>query len=281
MRAIPSNDFGGKGLNLYFLHANGYPPACYLPFLEALKTRYHVFGMLLRPLWEKASPSDLDDWHPLSQDLLEFLDQQEAGPVIGVGHSIGAVVTLRAALWQPNRFRALILIEPVLFPPAFILTWNIIRALKLGDKLHPLVPAARRRRSEFDDLELLFKGYRRKNVFRFMSDENLRAYIRGISRPRPGGGFELAYTPEWEARIYETGVWRDLDLWRGLPTLTVPTLIIRGGQTDTFRAGAAQRVRRLRPETQIITIPKSTHLVPLEKPQETFQIMQDFLKEIL
>jgi pimeloyl-ACP methyl ester carboxylesterase len=281
MTPIPYNDFGGVGPDLHFLHANGYPPDCYQPFLKALKTKYHVFGMLLRPLWEKASPSDLDDWRPLSQDLLEFLSQRDAGPLIGVGHSIGAVVTLRAALWQPNRFRALILIEPVLFPPAFILTWNIIRALGLGYKLHPLIPAARHRRSKFDDLELLFKGYRRKDVFRFMSDENLHAYIDGISMPRPDGGFELAYTPEWEARIYETGVWRDLDLWRGLPTLTIPTLIIRGGQTDTFRVGAAQRIQRLRPQTTILTIPESTHLVPLEKPQETFQIMQDFLKEIL
>jgi len=72
-----------------------------------------------------------------------------------------------------------------------------------------------------------------------------------------------------------------MELWRRLPTLKVPTLIIRGTETDTFMLPAAQRVKHLRPETNLVTIEKSTHLVPLERPQETYQTIQDFLKEII
>ena len=87
-------DYGGTGVPLHFLHANGYPPDCYKPLLELLQTQYHAFGMYLRPLWDDAKPEDLKTWQPLSDDLLRFLGNQRT-PVIGVGHSIGAIVTLR------------------------------------------------------------------------------------------------------------------------------------------------------------------------------------------
>src|SRR5512145_3237061 len=111
-------DYGGSGLPLHFLHANGYPFFCYKPFLDLLKTEYHVFGMLLRPLWDDSKPEDIDDWHIFSEDLLHFLNDYNSEPVIAVGHSIGAIVTLRAALHDPSKFRALILLDPVLLLPS-------------------------------------------------------------------------------------------------------------------------------------------------------------------
>lgn len=277
----PSFDFGGAGSPLHFLHANGYPPACYQPLLERLTTQYHTFGMLLRPLWPDSDPKEIDDWTTLSEDLLRFLDEQKAGPVIGMGHSIGAIVTLRAALKEPGRFRALVLMEPVLFPPYFMLEWNLARRLGLGYRLHPLISGARNRRRIFDDLDRAFDGYRRREVFRFFSDEGLRAYIHGITKPRPGGGYELVYSPEWEARIYFTGIWRDWDLWKAIPRLEIPTIIIRGAETDTFWKSTAREVVKRNHKIRIVTLEKSTHLLPLERPQEVFEITQSFLKEVL
>ena len=112
-------DFRGAGTPLHFLHANGYPPDCYKPVLDLLQTNYHVFGMLLRPLWENSSLAEVNDWRIFSDDLLRFLAstsvaplpplsaKSQRDPVIGVGHSIGATVTLRAAL-RDQQFRALV-----------------------------------------------------------------------------------------------------------------------------------------------------------------------------
>src|SRR4030095_15240675 len=96
MDTIPHFDFGGNGQPLHFLHANGYPPECYKPFLELLQSQYHVFGMLLRPLWPESNPNDIQDWSLFSQDLLHFLASHPT-PIIGLGHSIGAIVTLSVA----------------------------------------------------------------------------------------------------------------------------------------------------------------------------------------
>ena len=278
-------DFGGTGAPLHFLHANGYPPDCYKPLFELLKTEYHVFGMPLRPLWDEAKIDDIKDWQPFSDDLLRFLDKGREDPaptnndpVIGVGHSIGAIVTLRTALRDQSKFRALILIDPVLFVPRFLINWHIVRVLGLGDILHPLITGAKKRRRTFDDLETVYRGYRNRNIFRYMSDKNLRIYIEGITR-KIDNGYELVYSPEWEAHIYRTGL-RDFDIWRELPKLEVPTLFIRGTETDTFLEAAARLVKQKQPKVRVEALEKSTHILPLERPKEVFEIMQSFLKSL-
>ena len=284
-----SFDYGGTGRRLHFLHANGYPPECYKPLLELFKTEYRVFGMYLRPLWDDAKPEDIRDWHPLSDDLLRFLSDRNAGfdtpsatqpaPVIGVGHSIGAIVSLRAALRDPGKFRALVLIDPVLFVPSFMLSWHIFRILGLGERFYPLIQGAKKRRRSFDNLDTVFRGYRSRNIFRYMSDENLKIYIEGITKPKADGGYELVYPPEWEAQVYRTGM-HDFDILRNLPKLEVPALFIRGAETDTFLENMARLVKRKQPKVKIEALEKSTHLLPLERPGEVFDIMQSFLKSL-
>jgi len=281
---IPHFDHGGSGAPLHFLHANGYPPKCYEPLLDLLETQHHVFGMKLRPLWGDTKPEDLQDWHPLSDDLLRFLADRASttlseNPVIGVGHSIGGIVTLRAAIREPKRFRALVLLDPVLFIPSFLVGWSILRRIGLGERFHPLIAGAKRRRRSFDNLDTVFRSFRTRPVFRYLSDESLRVYIEGITRPKDDGTFELVYSPEWEARIYLTGL-RDFDLWRALPKLEVPTLIIRGAETDTFLEKSAKLVEKKNPNIQIITLQKATHILPLEHPQEVASAIDNFLINI-
>ena len=281
--SIPYFTLGESGLPLLFLHANGYPPECYRPLITRLSEHYHVTSMRQRPLWPNSRPEEIEDWTPLTDDFLRFLDEHQTGASIAVGHSLGGIVALRAALRQPDRFRALVLIDPVLFQPYFIRSWQVIRALGLGYQLHPLVlaaKAARDRRHQFDDLDRLFKGYRRKSVFRYMGDSALRAYVEGIACPGEHG-YKLCYSADWEMRIYVTSVWSDMDIWRGLPALNIPLLIVRGAETDTFWASTARRVQRKVPSAQVVTIPQATHLVTLECPDEVYQAIQEFFQENL
>jgi len=284
---IPFFDFGGRGLPLHFLHANGYPPNCYKPLFELLQTQYRLFGMLLRPLWEHVRPEDTDDWYGFSRDLLHFLTSNSpaallsAGPqpipVIGVGHSIGAMVTLRAALRDPAQFRALVLLDPVLFIPRRLVEWKLQRAK--DPRSSPLIEGALRRRRLFKDLESAFRSYRQRDVFRYMTDENLRIYIEGITRPSVNGGYELLYSPEWEARIYFTSL-QDFDIWNNLEKLKVPALFLRGAETDTFLEEAAALVKQKQPGAVVEALDKSTHLLPLERPQEVLEIIRSFLKPL-
>ena len=276
---IPFIDFGGIGEDLVFLHANGYPPECYRPMLSRLAEHYHVTAMIQRPLWPGSKPEDITDWRPLTDDLLLFLDAHQTEPIVCVGHSMGGIALLRAALREPERFRAIVLLDPVLFPPYLIALGNLMRHLKLGECRHPLVAGARQRRREFDDLERLYNGYRRKSVFKYMDDDALRAYVQGIACPMDEGGYQLCYSAEWEIRIYLTGIWHDMDIWRGLPKLEVPMFIVRGAETDTFREQTGKLVQLKQPRARVEALEKSTHLLPLERPSEVSNLIQSFFEE--
>ena len=276
---IPSIDFGGSGKELVFLHANGYPPDCYRPLLSRLSEKYHVTAMVQRPLWPRSKPEKLDDWRPLTDDFLGFLDTHHSAPLVCVGHSMGGTALLRAALREPERFIAIALLDPVLFPPYFSPLWVLLYKSGLGYHFHPVVTRAKRRRRDFDDLDRLFKGFRKKPIFRYMDDKALQAYVEGISCKTEKGTYQLCFSVEWESRLYITAVWRDMDIWRGLQNLRVPTLIVRGAETDTFWERTGKLVQRKQPKIMVEALEKSTHLLPLEKPIEVTKQILSFFEE--
>jgi len=283
---IPSVDFGGAGGELLFLHANGYPPECYRPLLSRLAESHHVTAMVQRPLWPDSKPEDIEDWRPLTDDFLRFLDEDQIRfdttqrePIVCVGHSMGGTALLRAALRQPKRFKSIVLLDPVLFPPFFIAFWNVMRKLKIGERRHPFLKAARERREQFDDLERLYNGYRRKSVFRYFDDEALRAYVNGIACQVDENNYRLCYSAKWETHIYMTSIWKDMDIWRGLPKLEVPTLIIRGAETDTFWERTGKLIQRKQPKVRVEALERSTHLIALERPKEVAKRIQSFFEE--
>jgi pimeloyl-ACP methyl ester carboxylesterase len=104
--------------------------------------------------------------------------------------------------------------------------------------------------------------------------------ISGMLKSVAGNGYELEYSPEWEVQIYYSGVSSDADLWEELPEINIPILIIRGSETNTFFPQTARRVKKRLPSVKVVTLEKSTHLVPLEKPEEVAEKILDFLEAV-
>lgn len=279
--AIPFHQFGQQGAPLHFAHANGYPPLAYRQLLGGLADTYRVTAMRMRALWPGADPSSLHDWSPLADDLQRFLLQEGLQGLAGAGHSMGATTTLRLALRSPQAFRALVLIDPVLFTPTTIVLMRTVHALGLTYRLHPLVKPALNRRRTFESKSAMYANYRQKTVFRHMDEAALQDYVDALARPRPDGTLELEYSPEWEARIYVTGVLADMQLWRAMSELQLPLLVIRGQLSDTFRPEALRLLQKRLPSARLETVPDATHLVPLERPALVCQLIRDFLEEIL
>jgi pimeloyl-ACP methyl ester carboxylesterase len=272
----PVFDFVGTGPVLHFANANGYPPAAYTPLFEHLTPNYHVMAMHSRPLQPGADPAGLRGWSELADELIEFLDQAGARGWVGVGHSLGAVVTVLAALRRPELFRALVAIEPVFFNPLKLMAYDVFRSLGLAGLVHPLVRVTRRRRRTFASAGEMYGRYRLAPVFSRIDDRGLRAYVDAAARPRADGEqeVELVITPEWEARIYATG---PFNLWPQLGRLSVPLLVIRGAESDAFDRGALKALRNRLPKATLVDVPSAGHLLPLEKPAVVAQLILDFV----
>ena len=273
---IPHIDADGSGRLLHFAHANSYPPRVYDQFLSSLADSYHVVAIEQRPLWPGAAPEALESWSELGEDLLHLCEQEGWRDLIGVGHSLGGVATLYAALRRPALFRALVFIEPVFLPPEVLAE---VGADEDGSRVHlsDLVESALERRDRWPNRRAAFDRYRKKEVFRRWSDESLRDYIRYGTKAVAGDQIGLRYRKEWEARIYSLV---PTDIWQMIPRLTQPTLAIRAADSDTLLPSAWQLWQRLQPEAHFVTLPDVSHLAPMEKPDLVAQRVLDFLKAV-
>lgn len=276
LQPAPLHDFGGDGPVIHLAHANGFPPGSYRPLAETLTDRYHVVGLPARPLWPGSRPESVPNWHPLADDLIRGLDDLGLQGIVGVGHSLGGVLTMWAAVRRPDLFRAVVLIEPVILPPLVLRGIRLLRLLGLQRRL-PLVQGALHRRRTWPSRQACYEHYRSKPLFATWPETSLWAYVEAGTRERADGQVELVYPPEWEAHIFATV---PADVWRAVPHLRRPALIIRGERSDTFRPESQARMERLLPQARFVVIPGAGHLVPMEHPAETGAVIRDFLEEL-
>ena len=261
MNAIPFHDFGGTGELIHFAHANAYPPACYRAFIEPLTAQYRVMAIEQRPLWPNSNPAEMPNWQVAADDLIAFLDQQGAEGVIGMGHSLGAVATLFAALKRPSLFSRLILIEPVflIFPP------EMLQAMADNPELAsltPLVQVAMRRRNQWPTRQAAFDHFRVKSVFRNWLDEAMWDYVNNALVAN-ADGITLRYSREWEAQFYATP---PITVWEDIPRIQQPTLGLRGADTNTIFPQAWQRWQELQPSATFLQVEEAGHMIPMERP---------------
>lgn len=277
MTQQPLYEFGGQGQALHLAVANGFPPQTYRPLLQPLTERYRVISLPPRALWPGIGepPEVAGSWHELAGDLLDGLRQYDLRDVIAIGHSFGAVVSMLAVLGEPERFKALILLDPTILPKDVTETIKRMRAEGQVPRL-PLVDGALKRRHRFADIEEAYTYWRGKPLFKDWTDSAVRLYAESLTQPAADGGMELAWPREWEAYYYLSV---DAEVWDYLPKLNglLPTLIIRGGSSDTYMEESADRARMLLPDATHETLPGYSHLFPLAAPDAARQMIEDWL----
>ena len=269
---IPFDDFGGTGPTLHFAHPNAYPPACFKALLEPLTLDYHVIAMHQRPLWPKSEVVDIANWQIFADDLAQFLAQQGHEQVIGVGISLGAVATMKAAIQQPGLFRGLVLIEPVFLEPQIL---ELLAANPAVMEAFPMVQKTRKRRTTWRDRQTAFDHYRAKPVFQRWSNQALWAYVQEGLKETQTSDYTLAFPREWEAQIYAS---YPGPVWDEISQVTQPTLAIRGAESDTLTQEAWRLWQALRPTATFVEIPHAGHMVPMERPDEVLKAVTDFLE---
>lgn len=256
--------------------ANGFPPQTYIPILRPFMEDFRVLSLPPRALWgDETPPSHYQDWWTLADDMLNGFDTYNLENVVALGHSFGAIASLLAVTKAPERFKALILLDPTILMPNILAmiqqAWeqNVIEQM-------PMVQGAMRRRRVFESYEDAFSRFRNKRLFEYWSDEVLHLYIEHGTQPQSNGdGVELSWSAEWEAYYFSTvqqTIWEDLPNLDGL----VPTLFIRGGASDTFVAEAQEKVKSLVPSADYRTVDGHGHLFPQSAPQETGAVIQSW-----
>lgn len=275
----PLIDLGGKpdAPILHIALANGFPPQTYLPLLHPFMAEYRVVCLPPRALWgDQTPPTVHQDWGILADDLLAGFDQYGLTDVVAIGHSFGAIASLLAVIKEPERFKSLVLLDPTILMPDILKLIEGAWAQGIQDQIPP-VQGAMRRRAEFASVEDAFERFRSKRLFSDWSDEVLRLYVEHGTQPKSDSdGVELTWSPAWEAYYFSTvhqTIWDDLPALDGL----APTLILRGGTSDTFTTEACDQVKALVPSATYAEVAGHGHLFPQSAPDETAKVIQGWL----
>lgn len=261
---------------LNLMPANGFPAQTYLPMLRNLGG-FRAISLPPRALWgDQAAPTRFGSWRDAADDLLQGLERFDLRDIVAVGHSLGGVLSMLALIKVPARFRALIMLDPVLLPQDTLDMLAQARDAGSIDAM-PLVQGARRRRQFFDSRDDAYSRFREKPIFADWPAEALSLYVEHGLRSRQNGAcFELSWSPEWEAYYFST-VYHDI--WRDLPKLNemAPTLIIRAGHSNTFPAASYARAQSLAPGAAFHEMKGQGHLFPQAAPLETARVISDWL----
>lgn len=260
---------GSAPTTICFAHANGYPPGSYQPLLEALSAFASVYTYDHLPLRMPEGPYKGVKWSHFADDYIRLLQQTFSEPVVLLGHSLGATVSMLAAAQESTLCSRLALLDPVFIPPKMQLALRLLPRSKRQQM--PMVRKALRRPNFFTDYTEAFQFHRKARAFTNFSDDALWGYIRAGFSER-NDGVTLRFSREWEAEIYMSAPW----VWSKLKRLRIPTLGLVGEQSDVVQEPVIQRWRRTQKGVTIVPM-EGGHLFPLESPDAVAPLVQEFL----
>lgn len=265
----------GNGEAAHFYHANGFALGAYQPLLNLLRGDLRVGGLHMRATWPgQAATTGRRGWLPYAEDLIAHIEQTYSGPVIGIGHSMGATCTALAAQRRPDLFKAVVLIEPAM----------VSRPLALMAKLLPsavmrrsaLARSTLARRDRWERREEFLQYCQQAKPYRRLAPESLAALAEAGVRDAADGGVELVFPKVWEAHNYT----QPPNILRTLGQLQVPCVAIRGKPSVFFSEALWQRWQAASPRTVFLQDLKHGHLLPLENPAACANLIRTGLSRL-
>ncbi|MDP2549249.1 alpha/beta fold hydrolase [Oceanobacter sp. 4_MG-2023] len=271
---------------LHLLHGNGFSGLSLLALGNALPEDWSLLLSDI-PGHGGSAPTahrGFPDWRLLAADLTHFVQQVVATEwtllpdsghlprpeVVGVGHSMGGILTLMMAEQCPDLFQRLILLDPVLFPPALIGSQKLLQVTHLW-RHNPLVRRAAARRARWESPAAAAEYLGSKSLYKDWHVLAFNGFLTTGLRPAGAGtgAVELACAPQWEALIFASA---PLGLWRAVRNMPVPVHLLVATTGFSFIAPGARRAARLNPLMSVETV-AGNHCFPMEHPEPTARRM--------
>ena len=181
----------------------------------------------------------------MAADAHAILSQFNIDQPIVIGHSMGGMNTLRLALEQPNLLDRLVLVD--VGPELSDAGAKTIRNFVIDNR-------------EFDDLEDFIQNVQKYDPYR--SREHIERTVKYNLLQRADGKY--ISKRDHGPRLATTQTQREQSDRFSLSdasSISQPTLIIRGADSNLFSPEAAQRFAEALPQGQLETVPDSGHNV--------------------
>ncbi len=257
---------------LHFAHGNGFPSPCYKQLLQQLGNRFDI--CFIDRVGHSPQFPVSENWHNLASEVIESIKTQASQPVIALGHSLGGILSLLAALEQPSLFRAVILLDSPLLGR---LKSNIIRFSKALGMIDRLTPAyrSRERRQHWESREQALTYLKSRKLFKAFTEACLNDYI-DYGMQKNAEGYSLRFDRKIEYQIYRT-IPHILHQYEG--KLQIPTALIYGSKSTVVDRLDLRYMKKHYGIKSFET--KGTHMFPMEEPIAAANLILEVVDKLL
>lgn len=259
---------------LLLIHATGFHARLWDPVVAAMGEGWHVVAPDLRGHGRSYRPDTLADWLETAQDIVEWADGCVHGPIVAVGHSMGAFVAARLAAVRPERVERLILVDPVMMAPELYDTeggWTYTDPAE-----HPVA----RRRNAWASAEEMLTHFGGRLPYANWDRPALEAYCHyGLVPVTDGAGLELGCPPYLEASCYIGSLARSpyqwIDAIRASTTVIRARLAERSSTMDFSISPTWPRLAMMMPGGTDLHWTDLSHFVPMEAPDRLARLIAE------
>ena len=231
---------------LLFLHGGNQSAHSWDLVSLHLADRFHIIAPDQRGHGDSEWARDADySSHAMAAAAHAILSQFNIDQPIVIGHSMGGMNTLRLALEQPNLLDRLVLVD--VGPELSDAGAKTIRNFVIDNR-------------EFDDLEDFIQNVQKYDPYR--SREHIERTVKYNLLQRADGKY--ISKRDHGPRLATTQTQREQSDRFSLSdasSISQPTLVIRGADSNLFSPEAAQRFAEALPQGQLETVPDSGHNV--------------------
>ena len=268
---LPYLYYDGDGPALLLAHATGFLPWLWHPVVKELLPPGRIWAPYICNYRECDPEKGGLSWDIIAKDLATFCGRQNIEKPLLVGHSMGgAVLTIAGAAYGVEP-AGLILIEPIFLPEE-------IYSMKPSVKDHPLASKSIKRTNHWKNEEDAWSYLKSKTLFTDWDEDVLRLYMQYGMEKQPAGDLKLACAPENEAAMFMGG-W-NRNPWPLLEKIKCPALVMEGEKSENRGFIDLQKAASLFPQGSYKLMPQAGHLIPMQKPKETAQIIKAFLEQL-
>ncbi|MEL6149450.1 MAG: alpha/beta hydrolase [Chloroflexota bacterium] len=202
--------------SVVFYHATGFHGRCWDEIIRQL-AGVHCVVMDTPGHGRSELPNFDRTWQQYGSDAAGLVTTMNLTGAVGVGHSMGGNMVVRAAAQNPAAFSHLLLIDPVIFPRE-----QFTHTSSNADDHFVL-----NRRREFASVEDMMNRFRGRGPFKNWHEQILQDYCQfGVRKVNQH--YELACPPELEAHIYSGArMVQFADIHDAVATVPCPVTVIR------------------------------------------------------
>jgi pimeloyl-ACP methyl ester carboxylesterase len=274
---IAGLDWGGDGPIALLHHPNGFGAASWWLVAEQLRARYRVIAVDARGHGDSDTRPVPEGfrWEYLVSDLSQvahslLVETGETAIALGVGSSLGGIVTASAEEQNPGLFRRIAMLDPPIHPNAALVQ-------KLGLQMPTaegpnIADQARKRSALWPSRDTARQAWRNKPMFSTWQPRAFEIYLQEGFRDLDDGSVELKCHPHVEATIFETA--GSLDTFEFAPRVSAPVLLVRAGR-GFFPPVIFEHLARLLPNCTYQVV-DAGHLLPMEAPALVIELLNTF-----